>query len=119
MQQAVTPAVCSATGHHGSDHQALDIKLLQRCPNIAAFHTLLSQVYGTTTKTGKWISQDGSAIDYDAIDPKAEFFDPQRENLFEPDDEPNDEQYEGFTGNTGRLHWRLCIAAKPALQAAN
>lgn len=62
---------------------------------------LSSQVYDTQTSTGKWIARDGSAIDYGEINGDNDFYDPDGKQLFGDDDDPDDEEYEGFTGNTG------------------
>lgn len=53
------------------------------------------------TDTGMWIAMDGSSINYGAIDPETDFYDPDGEPLFGDDDDPDSENYEGFTGNAG------------------
>lgn len=60
------------------------------------------------TETDTWVSRDGSTVNYGAIDPEKDFFDPERQKLFDSEvDEPDEENYEGYTGNAGWLCNRL------------
>jgi hypothetical protein len=59
------------------------------------------QVIEDDTETGGWIGRDGVPIQYGRIDPETDFYDPEGEPLFGEDDEPDDENYEGYTGNAG------------------
>ena len=58
-------------------------------------------MYDTTTRTGQWVSRDGFTINYGEIDPEEDFYEPDDNPLFASDDEPDDEEYEGYTGNAG------------------
>lgn len=43
---------------------------------------------------------------YGGIGQQADFFDPENKPLFGDEDEPDDEDYEGYTGNAGVL---VCV----------
>jgi len=58
-------------------------------------------VYDTTERTSDWIAQDGTAINYGSIDPEIDFYHPEDWELFGSDDEPDSEEYQGYTGNAG------------------
>lgn len=63
------------------------------------------QVYDEDTETSLWVAADGTKfnfgdiVDEDLYDPN----DPEGGQLFETDDEPDDENYERYTGNAGVL----------------
>lgn len=59
------------------------------------------QVLDDNTETGNWIGRDGSSVNYGSIDPETDIYHPDGETLFGEDDEPDDEHYEGYTGNAG------------------
>jgi hypothetical protein len=59
------------------------------------------QVFKDITDTSNWIAPDGSKFRFPGIDAEEEFFDVDDNKLFGSDDEPDDEHYEGFTGNAG------------------
>jgi hypothetical protein len=59
------------------------------------------QVYDEDTTTGQWIARDGSSIDFSGIDAREAYFHPTKKELFGKCDEPDEEEYEGYTGNTG------------------
>lgn len=70
-----------------------------------SFQLLHTQVIEDDIETGKWVSRDGSSISWGGIDPETDYFDPDGAPLFDEygDDGPDDEHYEGFTGNAGGL----------------
>jgi hypothetical protein len=61
------------------------------------------QVYDQDTQTSLWVAADGTKLDFgdicdeDYYDPS----DPEGGQLFDTDDEPDDENFEGYTGNAG------------------
>jgi hypothetical protein len=63
---------------------------------------LMLQVWQDTTSTGMWIATDGASVDYGEINADEDFYDPEDEPLFMSDEEPDAEQYEGYTGNAGK-----------------
>lgn len=48
-------------------------------------------------------SRDGSTVDYGPVDVENDFYEPEENPLFASDDQPDDENYEGFTGNAGAV----------------
>jgi len=55
------------------------------------------------TETEGWVGRTGSStsISYGDIDPDRDFYSPNDGRLFNSDDEPDDENYEDYTGNAG------------------
>jgi hypothetical protein len=50
------------------------------------------------------VARDGSHIEYGDIDPEQDYYDPEGAPLFGDDDDPDEEDYEGYTGNAGGWH---------------
>lgn len=63
------------------------------------------------TSTGDWVARDGSTINHGSIDPEVDFYDPEDNELFGSDDDPDDEEYEGFTGNAGEVQLATTLVA--------
>jgi hypothetical protein len=71
---------------------------------------LMLQVHEDTTSTGMRIATDGASVNYGEIGQDVDFFDPEGEPLFMSDDEPDAEEYEGYTGNAGVAHTNVdCV----------
>jgi hypothetical protein len=77
---------------------------------------LLLQVHEDDISSGNWVARDGSCIDYSAIDAKAHYYHPAGKALFEKGDEPDAENYEGYTGNAGVLYVRLMFMMLSTMQ---
>lgn len=58
------------------------------------------QIFDEESDT-QWVARGGSTIHYGSIDAERDFFDPDGNPLFDEDEEPDDEHYEGYTGNAG------------------
>jgi hypothetical protein len=61
------------------------------------------QEYERRTEYGSWIVVDGGRFEYDDLELEEEFYEPDDKPLFDSDDEPDEEEYEGYTGNAGEL----------------
>lgn len=53
------------------------------------------------TETEGWVGRTGTSVSYGDIDPDRDFYSPDDGRLFNSDDEPDDENYEDYTGNAG------------------
>eukprot|EP00878_Enallax_costatus_P034713 GHUV01038527.1.p1 GENE.GHUV01038527.1~~GHUV01038527.1.p1 ORF type:complete len:136 (+),score=29.64 GHUV01038527.1:578-985(+) len=65
--------------------------------------------------TDKWVARDGANIDYGAIGPEEDFYDPSGKKLFDDEANPDGESYEGYTGNSGQPQ-HSCINSSLDLQ---
>jgi hypothetical protein len=66
-------------------------------PAPAHFHLQIHDEQVTT----QWIAPDGSSIDYGQVDLQQDYWHPQGLALIADDEEPDEEDYEEYTGNAG------------------